>query len=169
MKKQKVKNANKTIIGHLNSFRNKFVFAEEIVQLFDVFLVSESKLNNTFPTNLFKINGYKTFRCDRNHFRGGLLLYENERVPCIQDHPNFFNLEILVHEVYQSNRKWLFLGVFKPTNLYDIEFSNRLGAILGYYSQKYDNVTIIGDFNITTENTLFQCMMQAYNLDIWII
>ena len=48
-------------IGHLNinSFRNKFVFAEEIIQVFDVFLVSESKLDNTFPTNLFKINGQK--------------------------------------------------------------------------------------------------------------
>ena len=70
IKQQRVKNANNTIIGHLsiNSFRNKFVFAEEIIQVFDIFLVSESKLDNTFPTNLFKINGYKIFRYDRNGF-----------------------------------------------------------------------------------------------------
>ena len=57
IKQQRVKNANNTIIGHLNinSFRNKFVFAKEIIQVFDIFLVSESKLDNTFPTNLFKI------------------------------------------------------------------------------------------------------------------
>ena len=42
---------------------------------------------------------------------------------------------------------------------------NRIRAILGYYSQKYDNVTIIGNFNITTENTHLQSMMQAYNLN----
>ena len=50
-------------MGHLNSntFGDKFVFAEEIIQVFDIFLVSESKLDNTFPTNLFKINGHKIF------------------------------------------------------------------------------------------------------------
>ena len=74
IKQQTVNNANNTIIGHLNinSFRNKFAFAEEIIQVFDTFLVSESKSDNTFPTNLFKINGYKIFRYDRNRFEGAL-------------------------------------------------------------------------------------------------
>ena len=67
--------------------------------------------------------------------------------------------------MYQNNRKWLFLGVYKPPNQNDIEFLNRIGANLDYYFQKYDNVTIIGDFNITTENTHLQSMMQAYNLN----
>ena len=49
-------------------------------------------------------------------------------------------------------------------NQNDIKFLNRIGAILDYYSPKYDNVTIIGNFNITTENTHLQSMMQAYNL-----
>ena len=37
MKKQKLHNANNTIIAHLNinSFRNKFVFIEDIIKLFD--------------------------------------------------------------------------------------------------------------------------------------
>ena len=84
IKQQRVNNANNTITGHLNinSFRNKFAFAEEIIQVFDTFLVSESKLDNTFPTNLFKINGYKILRYDRDRIGGVLFLYVNERVPC---------------------------------------------------------------------------------------
>ena len=74
IKQQRVKNANNTIIGHLK----KFVFAEEIIQVFDIFLVPASKLDNTFPTNLFKINGYKILRHDQNQFGGGLFLYVNE-------------------------------------------------------------------------------------------
>ena len=76
IKQQRVKNANNTIIGHLNinSFKNKFVFAEEIIQVFDISLVSESKLDNTLPTNLFQINDYKIFRYDRNRFWGELFL-----------------------------------------------------------------------------------------------
>ena len=51
MKKQRLENANNTVIAHLNinSFRNKLVFVEDIMKLFDVFLVSESKLDHTFP------------------------------------------------------------------------------------------------------------------------
>ena len=78
----------------------------------------------------------------------------------LQGNPNFSNLAILVLEVYQNNRKSLFLGVYKPPNQNDIEFLNRIGVILDYYSQKYDN----RDFNITTENIHPQSMMQAYNL-----
>ena len=42
---------------------------------------------------------------------------------------------------------------------------NRIRAILNYYSQIYNNFTIIGDFNITTENTHLQIMMQGCNLN----
>ena len=88
-------------------------------------------------------------------------------MPCrlLQGHPNFSKLEILLLEISKNNRKWLLLGVYKPLNQNDIEFLNRIGAILDYFSQKYDNVTIIVDFNITTENTHLQSMMQAYNLN----
>ena len=83
MKKQRLDNANNAIIDHLNrnSFRNKFVFIEDIIKLFDVFLVSESKLHHTFPINQFRINGYKIFRLERNPFGGGLILYINENIP----------------------------------------------------------------------------------------
>ena len=55
MKKQRLDNAYNTITGHLNinSFKNKFVFIEDLMKLFDMFLVSESKLDHTFRvTNL---------------------------------------------------------------------------------------------------------------------
>ena len=60
--RKKCKNLN------INLFRNKYVFAEVIILVFDIFLVSESKLDNPFPTNLFKINSYKIFRYDQNDF-----------------------------------------------------------------------------------------------------
>ena len=58
--RKKCKNLN------INSFRNKYVFAEVIILVSDIFLVSESKLDNPFPTNFFKINSYKIFRYDQN-------------------------------------------------------------------------------------------------------
>ena len=41
-KQQRVKNGNNTITGHLsiNLFRDQLVFVKEIIQVFDIFLVS---------------------------------------------------------------------------------------------------------------------------------
>ena len=67
------------LFGHLNinSIRNKFDTLDNIVKAFDIFLISESKLDNTFPINQFAIGGYKIFRRDRNRYGGGLILYIN--------------------------------------------------------------------------------------------
>ena len=120
MKKQRLDNANNTIIDHLNiiSFRNKFVFVEDIIKLFDVFLVSESKLDHAFPSNQFRINGYKVLRLDRNRFGGGLILYINENIPCklLQEHIHPPSFEVIAIEFYQNNQNWLLLGLYKPLN-----------------------------------------------------
>ena len=88
------------------------------------------------------------------------------RVPysLLQGHANFLGLGLLILEVYQNNRKWLFQRIYKPGNQNDIEFLNRTRAILDYNFQKYDNGTTIGDFSISTENTHLQSMMKAFNL-----
>ena len=104
MKKQGLHNINNTIIGHLNInlFRNKSVFVKDIIKLFDVFLVSESKLDDTFPSNQFRINGYKCFRLECNRFGGGLILYINENIPCkpLQKHIHLPNFEVIAIEFY---------------------------------------------------------------------
>ena len=76
--------AKNTIIGHLNinSIRNKFDTLDNIVKAFDIFLISESKLDNTFPINQFAIEGHKVFRRDRNCLGGGFILYINKNIPC---------------------------------------------------------------------------------------
>ena len=69
--------AKNTIIGllNINSISNKFDTLDNIVKVFDIFLISESKLDNTCPINQFAIGDYKVFRRDSNHFGGGLILY----------------------------------------------------------------------------------------------
>ena len=60
---------------------------------------------------------------------------------------------------------FLFLAVYKSPNQNDIEFLNKIGAILDHYWKKYDNAFIIVDFNMTVEGKHLQRMMQVYNLD----
>ena len=80
-----IQNANRLIIGHLNinSLQNKFEMLEEIIKdTIDIFLISEKKLDCSFPSGQFVIKVYSTpFRLDRNQNRGGLLLYARENIP----------------------------------------------------------------------------------------
>ena len=61
-------------MGHLNvnSLRNKFVLIREIFfNNLEVFFPSKSKLDETFPSNQFQIEGYRNFRLDRKCYGGG--------------------------------------------------------------------------------------------------
>ena len=50
---------------------------------FDTLVLTETKLDNYFPTNQFLIEGYsKPFRLDRNRNGGGLLVYIREDIIC---------------------------------------------------------------------------------------
>ena len=169
IQQQRVDNAKSINVCHLNinSIRNKFILAENIVKAFDLFLISESKLDSTFPMNQFHIFGFKVFRRDRNRFGGGLILYINKNIPCkpLNDHPTFSNLELIAIEIYQNKRRWLFIGLYKPPSQSDNEFTNRLSLIIDYYLPKYGNLILIGDFNLSTENQHLDALIQAYNLN----
>ena len=61
---------NKLIIAHLNinSLRNKFEFLISLIKdNTDFLMISETKLDQSFPTNQFMINGFSaSFRLERN-------------------------------------------------------------------------------------------------------
>ena len=138
----------------------------ETITNFDVFLISESKIDSTFPNMQFKINGYKLFRRDRNRFGGGLMLYLNEEIPCkfLNNHPIVPNAEIICIEFHQLKRKWLLLGCYKPPTQNDLEFIASITKIVDFYLQKFENLFIIGDLNMKTENTHLNDLLQMYDL-----
>lgn len=70
---------NKLIIAHLNinSIINKFdLLVDKIKENIEILMISETKLDNSFPTIPFLIKGFNyTIRQDRNQSDGGTLLY----------------------------------------------------------------------------------------------
>ena len=68
------------------------------IENFNIFLISESTLDDTFPDKQFHINGFEIFRCDG----GGLIFYVHERIPCKPSKIPFFdlNIEIIGLEFY---------------------------------------------------------------------
>ena len=75
----------RVIIGHINinSIRNKF---EPLVSFInnnlDILMISETKIDDTFPGSQFLIKGFSVpYRLDRAAKGGGILLYIREDIP----------------------------------------------------------------------------------------
>ena len=79
------KNINRLIFAQLNinSLRNKFESLQHIINKnTDVLLISETKIDSSFPSAQFHLEGYATpCRLDRNTNGGGILLYIIEDTP----------------------------------------------------------------------------------------
>ena len=70
-------NPGRLIIAQLNinSLRSKFDSLVEILHSnVDLPLISETKIDSSFPAAQFKIKGYTPYRLERNSNEGGILL-----------------------------------------------------------------------------------------------
>ena len=106
----KAKHRKSLFFGHLNvnSIRNRFVSIKELIKrTFGIFLISETKIDDSFLNAQFKIEGYKSFRKDRHTFGGGRLFYVNEKLNCRSLELYLSNtfIEILPLELRLSNLK----------------------------------------------------------------
>ena len=85
LKEMKAQSSDKLILGHLNinAIRNKFEALKFIIDNnIDIFLISETKLDDSFPTAQFLTKGFSApYSFDRNSKCGGLLLYIREDIP----------------------------------------------------------------------------------------
>ena len=74
-----MRNLKIIVVGHLNinSTKNKFDFlAHQVKGDIDILMVSETKLDESFPPSQFFLDGYRApFRFDRNGNDGGISLY----------------------------------------------------------------------------------------------
>ena len=79
VKNYKLENPKSMTISHLNinSLRNKFILIEELIKSkLDIFLVSATKIDHSFPKQQFSIDGYKIYRRDRKFWWRSIILCE---------------------------------------------------------------------------------------------
>ena len=164
------KNNDRLIIGHLNInfIENKFDALVSLVKdKLDILMVSETKIDGSFPENQFLIEGYtKPFWWDRNSHGGGLLLYIREDIPCkeIKTHKLPDNIEGIFIEINLRNKKWIIIGGYNPEketiSYFLTNVSKELDKLLG----NYDNVLVLGDFNSPVSEKYMKDFCEMYNL-----
>ena len=158
------------IIGHLNvnSLRNKFVAVDELIKnQINVCLISETKVDESFPNQQFKINGCKMFRKDRDRFGGELIFYVNEQIPSkvLSLESIFMDFELILLELTVKNQRWLCAGTYRPSSQNEKYFIEHLSKAIGQLSCQYDKTMLIGDFNLTIDNNSLENFMTTFDLE----
>ena len=165
----KIRNHDKIIFGNLNvnSIRDKF---EGLKSLFtnniDILVITETKLDESFPINQFLIDGYREpYRLDRNKNGGGIFIYIREDIPSkkLDKHTFPNDIEGIFIEINLRKTKWLIFGSYHPPGQSDDYYFHNVGRALDIYNENYDKFLLVGDFNSEhTESSLSSFLFQ-YN------
>ena len=110
-------NLNFTYLN-INSVRNKFENFKEIVNgNVDIFTIAETKLDGSFPTSQFELEGYYSpFRLDITKQGGGLLVYLKSSIPSRQlSYGSICNsIQAIPLGINLRQEKWLVILIYRP-------------------------------------------------------
>ena len=165
-KKLRTRNPNKIIIGNLNinSLPNKFKQLKDIaMQHIDILVLTETKLDDTFPTVHFLVNGFSGPYINRKE--GGVMVHIREYIPSklLDKHVFPYDVEGLFVELNFRKCKWLLFGTYHPPSQADIYYFDNLDKAFDTYSS-YDKRFLIGDFNTETSDPYIDSFIYEHDL-----
>ena len=136
---------------NINTINNKFEQLKYIIKNnIDVLIVTETKLDSSFPSGQFLIDGFaKSFRRDRNKNGGGVMIFIRDDIPSKEIKVNFLpsDIECLFIELNIRKAKWLVVGCYHPPSQNDEYFFSNLSKTLDSFHNKYEKFLLIADFN----------------------
>ena len=81
-----------------------------VIEIFDILIITEKKLDNTFPTSQFYIEGFSMpYRLDKNRNGGGIFIYVRESIPTkiLIKHNLPEDIERIFLEINFQKSQWL--------------------------------------------------------------
>ena len=169
LRKIRLRNIDRLIIGNLNinSIRNKFDQLTLLIKNnIDVLVITETKVDASFPVSQFKIDGYSIpYRLDRTSNGGGVMVYVREDIPSklLNKHTFLCGTEGVFVEINLRKTKWLLLGAYRPPSLNLGTFLDSVSRALDIYLKSYDNFLLAGDFNCNESDSDMSCFLNQYS------
>ena len=159
---------NKIAVGHLNInfIRNKFDFlAHQVQGNIDIFMISETKLDESFRPSQFLLDGYSLpLHSDRDGNGSGILLFIREDIPSKLLQMNN-NIEGFFVETNLRNKKKSLLSCsYNPKIALISNHLAELSKNIDLYLTKYDQFLFLGSFNGGVEDSSVKNPCSSFNL-----
>ena len=106
-------------------------------------MISETKIDNSFPTMQFHIEGYCIYRLDRNEYGGGILVYVREDIPSKFIPMQSSSIEGFFIELNLRCKKWLLSCSYNPHRSMIAEHLSIIGKNLDLLSTNYDQILLM--------------------------
>ena len=170
LKNLRRKNPQNIIVSYLNinSIRNKFENLCEILNdTVDVFTVAETKLDDSFPTDQFLIDGFrKPFRLNISDSSGGLLTYVRSDIPARELDKFKFDtgIQIIPIQINLRKQKWVIFNIYRHKSQKVPYFLNQLSSAIDFYAKIAEKVIIIGDFNLEPTSPMLKEFLELNGL-----
>ena len=131
----------------------------------DVLLVSETKIDDSFPNGNFLIDGFSTpYRLDRNSNGGGLMLFVRKDICSNLVEPDEKPIEDFYGELNLRNDKWLLNCSYNPHKNNIGNHLKVLSDFLDSHFSKYGKILILGYFNVETDDQNIKTFCDSYSL-----
>ena len=168
-KEIRAENFDNIIVGTptINSISPKFdEFKLMISGYFDVIIVTETKLDDSFPKAQFCIDGFSIpYRLDRNRNGGGLTIYVRDDIPSkmLTKHNFPENIEAAFIELNFRKCKWLLCATYRAPYQNHNYFFGNIDKCLDVYST-YERVQLAGDLNVQVGEKSFDTFLCQHEL-----
>ena len=161
-------NVDRLIFAHLNinSIRNKYDNLSQLIRgKIDVLLMSETKIDDSFPKGQFLIDGFSApYRLDRSCQGGGLMLFVREDTPSNLLTSEEKPIESFYVELNLRNSKWLVNCSYNPDRNNISAHLVRLSKSLDVFSSNYNKLLLLGDFNVGVDENHMKYFCENYDL-----
>ena len=140
----------------INSIQNKFEELADMIKTLkaQIILISETKIDSTYPNDQLSLPGYSLYRNDRKKGGGGILALISTVVPCrrLKLDRYYQCLEPIVLDVRIGKINIIIIGIYRPprplVGAYQQLLKEELNHISTWASLQRDAVTVIGDLNL---------------------
>ena len=153
---------------NINSIRKTFDFLKVIISSnIDILAIAETKLDDTFRTSQFILDGFHSpFRYDRNRHGKESLVYVKHGIPAkeLTEYQLPGDIECGFVEINIKKKKWFLAIIYRPPSQGERYFFQELGKALDHCSTKFESFILMGDFNTDEKGQNIINFMESYNL-----
>ena len=141
-------------MGHINAnsiagFKHAEIRQWLEASYFDLFVITETKLDNSFPNSQLKVNGFRMLRRDRNLHGGGVLMYFRSDIPYVRLRrlEQTSAIECLAVRVKLAKSWTTFIGPCRSPAISKFMWTKELTDVLEAANVKSESIFLLGDFN----------------------
>ena len=169
LKNLKSKHRDRPIIAQLNiNFLHPKLdpLVDLVKDNVDILMVSETKLDDTFTTAQFHIEGFQEpIRMDRNKNGGGIMIYIRDGLDAKEFKCHRLKtVEGMFIKLVIRNSKWLIMTGYNPDKKKIGNFLNEVGNKLDKLLAQYENLIFLGDFNSEMKEEEMKNFCETYDL-----